>query len=525
MVRNIGDYIRLYGLDGSSKGFLKEAYNIEIDRVLHDVDILTFSVPALVSLQTEQEVMYRNKRYIVTKVESVRQADGKATLVECSSAFIELNNKTVKKLEFQNLATQAGLERILNGTGWTVGTVETNDGLLHAMSEENQTALWLVREFARVTGYEVEFDTINRRVSYVTAVGSDTDFTFRYRKNIKAIKRTVTLPVATVIYPQGRGGLTIASVNAGREYLEDYSWYTEQGITIDEARRKFRKEYVWKDERFIYAGTLMRAGQEELRKLSRPQIAYETKVADLNAGKLDIGDYATVIDEELGIKLKVRVVKLKQYPGHEWDNEIELNYLIPGLSDSSQDSGSTSVSGGEQMVLVKNQTAATLNSSYQNLLQLSLTAYVSTNLQAGLLLIGQASTSTVLRAYLTFNGARIGPEIKQAVNGFATIGVPLLLAQIPEGSGFLNLYVKVDAGTFTIAIDEASLFIKGENLFGGMSATLPKADIVEEVAFTPMGVPEYKFTELKVPIPTSYSENVSFVSLIVTETLKIDFKS
>lgn len=523
--RNIGDYVRAYGLDGSSKGFLKDASGSVIDKVLQDVDIFTFSVPNFIFIKTEQEILYKNKRHIVTKVGSGRGEDGKqVTDIECTSAFVELNDKNVKKLDFQNLAVQAGLERILNGTGWTVGFVETYDGLLHAMSEENKSALWLVRQFAKVTGYEVEFDTINKKVNFVIQVGEDTDFSFRYAKNIKSIRKTELPPIATVIYPRGRGGLTIANVNDGKEYIEDYSYYTDQGIPLEEARKRFKKEYVWEDERFIYAGTLMRAGQDELKKLSSPQISYETKVADINAWELDVGDYCYVIDDELGIRLKVRVVKLRQYPEHEWDNEIELNYLIPGLSDSLQDDSTASTSEGEQMIFINNQSPSTINTNYQNLLQLSITAYASTNLQAGLLLIGQASTKTVLRAYFTFNGIQIGPELKQTVDGYSTVGVPFLVPQIPDGSGFLNLYIKVDAGTFNIAIGEASLFIKGENLLGGMSSELPKADIVEEVEFiASLNLIEFRYVTSQIPSKISFVENIQFDSLSVFESYNITF--
>lgn len=515
----LSNYIRAYKLNGESQRILKNARNITIDTVLNDMKTLEFTLPYSESLQTEQNLIYRNERFIVKKIEQSRQ-NGK--VVTAYSAFIELTDRTIKKIEFQNLSFQAATEKILNNSGWTVGHVEEISNEVFAMIDENKTRMYLLRELARVSGYEIEFDTINRKVNFVKSVGRQTDFIFRYAKNLKEIKKTEYAPEATVIYPRGAGGLTIESVNGGKDYLEDYSWYNEQGMTLQEARARYRKEYVWEDERFIYAGTLMRAAQEKLAVLSRPQISYEAKVIDINAGQLKIGDYAHVIDEELGIKLSVRVVRIKQYPLQEWKNEIEFNYLIPGLTDTINTGSTAQSSRGEQLILVKNQSDLTIDSNYSTALEMNITSYVSTNLQCGLTLVGQASaTSAIIHAYLTFNGNRVGPYIRQSVNGWATIGVPFILAQIPEGSGTLALLIKIESGTFSIANGDAELFVKGENLFGGMSSDLPRANVVEEVTYTNINVSENNLVTKQIPIKSTNTETVTYSSLNITENISI----
>lgn len=494
--RRIENLPLLLSITGEVVGFLKRIENPSIEKVLHDVNVLKFVLPNDLTIEPEQEIIYKNSRYKVTKVVQSR-VGRKITEVEAMSAFIELNDKRVKKIEFVGLSLEAALNKLLAGTGWTVGSVPV-DSQTHSMSEENQTVLYLIWLLATLAGYEVDFDTVNKKVNFVEKIGKETSFIFRYRKNIKEIKKTVTPVQATVIYPYGRGGLTIGSVNNGQEYLEDYSWYTDMGVPLDEAKKRFRKEYVWEDERFIYAGTLMRAAQDKLRELSRPQIAYETSVSDINAGELDIGDYCWVIDEELGIRLKVRVVRLEQYPGQEWNNKIEFNYLIPGLTDTINTGSTAQSSRGEQLILVKNQSDLTIDSNYSTVLEMNITSYASTNLQCGLTLVGQASaTSAIIHAYLTFNGNRVGPYIRQSVNGWATIGVPFILAQIPEGSGTLALLIKIESGTFSIANGDAELFVKGENLFGGTTSDLPRASVVEEVTYGNLTVSENVVVTLK----------------------------
>lgn len=465
----------------------KTSFDIELDKKLDDIDMLIFSLFSE-SISVEQNVIYDGKRYIVSMIEEIRDRDKKYNRIECMAAYVELANRVVKRIDFQNIGVEAGLEKILSGTGWTVGTIEDVGDAQHSMKEENQTALWLIRQFAKITGYEVEFDTINRQVHFKRTVGKDSGMVFHYRKNIQEIKKTTFAPSATVIYPRGRGGLTIETVNDGKEYLEDYSWYESLGIPLSEAKEKYKKEYVWEDDRFIYAGDLLRAAQEKLRELSHPQIAYEAKVAEIGAESLAIGDFAYIIDEELGIKVKVRVVRLREYPMREWENQIEFNYLIPEFSEPTSASTSPDTYR-EQMLLAKNQSSFSIGSNYQNIMELAVTAYAPTNVQAGLMLTGQASEKTTFIAYFTFKGQQVGPEIRQTVEGWTTIGIPFLLTQIQEGSGFLSLFAKVENGTFTIEKEKAQLFIKAENLLGGLSARLPKADVREEVQLIPLVTP------------------------------------
>lgn len=518
--RKIENLPLLLSITGNVVGFLKRIENPSIEKVLHDVNVLKFVLPNDLTIEAEQEIIYKNSRYKVSKVVQSR-AGRKITEVEAISAFIELNDKLAKKIEFVGLSLEVAANKILAGTGWTVGSVPA-DGQTHSMSEENQTVHYLVRLLATLAGYEVDFDTVNKKVNFVEKIGKETSFIFRYRKNIKEINKTVAPVQATVIYPYGRGGLTIGSVNNGQEYLEDYSWYTDLGVPLAEAKKRFRKEYVWEDERFIYAGTLMRAAQDKLRELSRPQIAYEISVIDIDAGDLDIGDYCWVIDEELGIRLKVRVVRLELYPGQEWNNKIEFNYLIPGLMDSETYVGSSTTSESD-MAIVTNESDISVGTNYTAALEMSFSTYAPTNMQVGLVLVGTASTDLTLDGYFDIAGQKVGVPIRQKVfAGSNIISVTFLLTQIQEGSDFLRLFLKTNTGTFTVSKNESQLYIIGRNLLGGVSAELPRANVVEEVTYpNALNVSENKLVTKQTPIKRTINENVTYSSLDVIENVNV----
>lgn len=522
--RKIENLPLLFDINGNVIGFLRVISDCDIEYQFNEATILTITFSGKKKLQVDQEIIYKDERFLVTRVEN-EKSNTSMTTIECTSAFIELNHKTQKKVEFIALTAFDGLKKIVTGTNWTVGYVDSDD-VLHSMAEEKKTVLNLLHTFSSLTGKTLVFDTINRKVSLVNNFGKETDFVFRYRKNIKSIKRTILPPQATVLYPTGRGGLTIESVNDGTPYIENYSWYLEQGIPLKDAREKYKKEYYWEDERFIYAGTLLRAGQEKLAELSRPQISYETNVI-AGAEDLKVGDYAWVIDEELDMRLKVRVVKLNIVPGREWENKIEFDYVLPGLQNIIGESYSRSLgtSSESDMVLVSNESDITVNSSYSIALEMAFSTYAPTNVQVGIVIVGIASTDLTLDGYLDVAGQRVGIPIRQKVlAGDNVLSLTFLLTQIQEGSDFLNLYLKTNTGTFTVLKNESQLFIIGKNMLGGIGAELPRANIVEEVDLSRIinvNVGENKEVTTQIPIKRSITENVIFSVLDVTDNVTI----
>ncbi len=283
------EYIRLYDYTNRLIAVLENAYNIEIEEKLGEAETLSFSLPfqdpKADLLMNDEEIIYNNKRYIITQITDGRDEEGKETIdVFSELCYIELLNY-VKPRDFEvlNCTPEQGLVKILEGTHWQIGTVEGNISNKYSLKETNQTVLYLIRQWAKITGLEILWDSIDRKVSLVNQVGSNNGAVFRYKKNIKSIKRTMQPPQATVLYPYGANNLTISAFNNGKEYLEDYSWYISQGFSENEARAKFRKEYIWQDDSFLSAGALVDAAVKKLAELSQPVISYECTVLDLSS--------------------------------------------------------------------------------------------------------------------------------------------------------------------------------------------------------------------------------------------------
>ncbi len=514
------ELIKLYDLHGNLVAILENAYDIVIEEKLNDAEILTFSIPRndpkAQHIKHDEEIIYAGKRYIITQIIDGRDDNGKEIIdVSCELAYIELLNST-KQGEFliDRKSAVDGLKQLLTGTRWSVGTIEADTNGIYSLKEVDKTVLWLVRQWAKIVGLEIQWDSINRKINMLQQIGSNRGAGFRYKKNLKSIKRTVKPPEATVLYAYGRNGLSIADFNDGRQYLEDYSWYTSQGLTLTEAKQKYRKEFIWQDDRFILASNLLDAARKKLGELSQPIVSYECSVLDLSLvtglpeNEFYIGDTIRVHDSDLNIDVMTRILRLKRYPQEPWKNEIELSYIIPGLQDAEDKSISSDIAEAQpSMIFVTNNDSLIITSTPQIPASLAITNFSATNAQIGLMVVGQASTALTITVKLFLAGAQITPTVQQICQaGYNTIGVPFVLAQIQPGASFLDVQVSTNTGTFTVAAQHFQFYVYAANLLGGVSPEMPRI-IWEEFITNPLVSIEY-IENIQIPNQINLEENI-----------------
>lgn len=507
---NVRDVPYLLDLDGTPIKALNNREHLEIEHIDNESSIITLIYDINETFITEQQIIYRDNRYIISEIE--QQKSSRTTTITAEIAYLELADKNVI-INATDEVLEVIAQKALVGTKWTVGTV-ADLTTKHNMNREDVSSLSVLRLLARIADLKLVFDTINFKVHFLKDSANDVGFLFRYRKNLADITKTTFAPKATTLIPFGKGGITIESVNNGRRYVEDFSWYESLGYTTAEARRLFNKVHTFSDERFVYAGNLMREAERRLRTLAHPQIAYEVSVSYLDKD-IKIGDYGYVVDEELGIKVNVKVVRLIEYEDVN-DNQIELNYLIPGLADAQETTDTSHYEQTLSTIVVQNESSFVGDSNFKLLLSMTITNYASTHAQLGLAIVGQASTNALLEMYFDIDGRIHDFQVKQVLQpGYNTISLPMILTQIQEGSHLLNVFLKVSDGNFTVARHDAQMFLQAENLLGGLATTLPSANVVEEVELiNAIRVNESKLVNVQLPIKVNVIENVEFIDSI-----------
>jgi len=331
-------------------------------------ETLTFTIRAAdrraALIGDDMEIRWRGRVFFVFEPRKYRASSGEALIeYECPALWNRLaDRKKVGTLDLFALTIAQGLDLILDGTGWTGEVTDDVDlAALWYLNSNDASVLDLVRKWAKITGTEVAFDTLGKIVTLRQQLGANRGVGFRYGRNMRTIERRSNPPAVTRLYPFGRDDIGIVSVEPeGKPYVEDFTFYTAQGLTEDEARARYLREEIWTDTSFtepagLYAGALARLSTRAAARLS-----YEMAVVDLAelthlpSDVYAVGDRVRVYDGDLGINVTTRVVRIVRRPLEPWASEVELSYLPPSVPDPTV--GDTRTDPGEEWLLFESST-------------------------------------------------------------------------------------------------------------------------------------------------------------------------
>lgn len=219
------------------------------------------------------------------------------------------------------------LYALLDGTGWSVGTVDVSGTF--DLETEKESILANINRVQELWGGFLVWDSINKTLSLrdETAWQEYRGFQIRYRKNLKGITRTVDCDIITRLWPFGEDDLDIASVNGGIKYLEDFSYTTEV------------LEGIWRDQSIGDPAQLKAKAQQVLAKVSKPRYNYRVQMVDLRTlpewahEDFKLGDMVDVIDEEMGISVRLRIIRHRYNVFQPWKCEVEIGDPVIELKD------------------------------------------------------------------------------------------------------------------------------------------------------------------------------------------------
>lgn len=333
-----------------SLGEMKNAYDIVIDEEINGEDTLKFKLPIqdvkrknLGKEPVETIAVIGERYYVIKETIDKRDSRGKPYSEFIAEAlWTELRDWYVDGIEVVEVTARTALQTIVDTVfrekddpefEWTVGRVDIERR--RTLRAEWTDVLSLVRSVANTWGGEVIFDTKDKVIHLVEMIGEDTGVRFQYEKNLKDVERIVnTYDLITRIYPTGKNGLDITSVNNGVNYLENRKWVDKLGL-----RRKIIP-YKWSDERYTVVDSLKEDAQIMLDELAKPNVSYISSVLDLSSlsghehEAFNLGDIIYVsdgdlFDEEIGN----RVMRRSQDVRKPENTTVELSQPVKTLAD------------------------------------------------------------------------------------------------------------------------------------------------------------------------------------------------
>lgn len=443
---------------------------------------LTLDVPLDESTDvvTDAEILFRGRRFKIT--ETNRRRNGALTEIVADEAQVELSDFDLAVYKLNGTRLSVALSKALAGSLWKSAGVHDDTGTYYA-DFENETISRLLLFLQSQSKQWLRFDSVNRTVSLVEDKPAPLDRVFTYGVGVSDVEKNSTAPLATVIEPTGRGGMTIENVNGGNREVEDFSWYTGLGIPLARARARFTKKQFWADDRYVYAMNLLNDAKAKLAQLAHPQINYRVQADSGMVDGVRLGDRVWVVDEELGVKLATRVVRLVTSNDSAKD-QLELDYLPRSFGSIRSGADGDSTDPGIDMVQfqVKNETPVTLGQAPVRVLDSTVQVIADTAFQVGVTVRLETTANALIEGYFLLDGARIDPEIKQtAVAGWWSFGLPFLVTQVTEGSKTFDFYLSVSAGAGTVPLRGAEMFIVTRAALGGLSNKRPDRSVHDHI--------------------------------------------
>lgn len=507
--------------------------DLTVEDRLGDLETLTFRMRAddakAFAVLPDRLVSYADRFYRIEELRQYRAGAAAFVEVYCEARWMDLG-KQAHAGSFSLLGQTAidGLNAILRGSGWT-GALTPSDASLYSMEDLDASTLSLLRRWAAIVGREIDWDTAAKTVTFVTSIGTDRGIGFRWGHNLRSVDRRYRPPVATRLYAFGANNLEITSVNPlGVQYVEDFSWYTAQGLTLAEARALYRKDQVWIDSRYLLALNLYDAAVRRLAALAQPVISYELSVADFSkltastADDVELGDTVRVRDQSFGVDVNTRVVRLVVKPLRPQDNEIELDYLQPGLSEVEDPEQSRHIDYGLLSVLVDaNAAAKTVTGVNTTLASIQITSTGEATVVAGGTIKGTATGTGTVRWSLAVDGVDEVPTYDFAfVAGQVEFSWPTFASGIDATSTkTLEWRGRVVSGTGTIAVAAGEgrgwLLVRGA-IGIGVNNT-PNQAIEETLALALATITETISVELISPVDLTPGETIATSTATVND--------
>lgn len=318
--------------------FLKVFYGEEI-KVYRDIDSTFFrtrSEDGLMSLQFDispdhelyryfalyGSVEYDGQRYLINGINERKTV----STITCELDLTGLNYNVYPTYNKSTVSFSSVCSEILKGTGWTVVDADLV-AARRTLELTDVTTLDILDYCQNSTAYNTRyrFDTINKVIycikPYNNTEPTGTYFTDELNLSDMTYKGSTT-SLVTRLYPYGKDNLSIASLNNGKNYIENHS-YTDKVISA-----------IWRDERYTNKQTLLDDAKAKLAVLAVPEQSYTAKVIDLaktlpdtygDVLAFDLYDVVTLIDRKRKTRINYRIVEIKEYPADATLNTVTLS--------------------------------------------------------------------------------------------------------------------------------------------------------------------------------------------------------
>lgn len=327
----------------------------------------TLDITTIGEINKDERIVFKDSmgrwaEYLCQSTQTTRAAGMPVTVAYCTGSIAELSRTYIEDKRNRNANAKACLAKALEGTRWTVGTVETGTLTGTAdLSFYHCTVLDAVQKTADTYGLEVQTEVqpdptgnrIGQRIIHLLEHRGSTNTTkrFEYGKDLTQIKRdTDSGDVITRLYGWGKGieqtndqgeatggygrKISFADVNNGKPYIQDDNALANWGIVGADGTKHHSEASVdfpdCEDPK-----ELLNLTKAALKTRTTPTVSYTADVTALGQAGYDpegtdVGDSVQIIDTSFAtpLRLEGRILQIEEdLAGSLADTKITLGNI------------------------------------------------------------------------------------------------------------------------------------------------------------------------------------------------------
>ena len=327
----------------------------------------TLDVTTIGEINKDERIVFKDSmgrwaEYLCQSTQTARAAGMPVTVAYCTGSIAELSRTYIEDKRNRNANAKACLAKALEGTRWTVGTVETGTRTGTAdLSFYHCTVLEAVQKTADTYGLEAQTEyqpdptgnQIGQRIIHLVEHRGQTTSTkrFEYGKDLTQIKRDIDSgDVITRLYGWGKGieqtneegeatggysrKISFADVNNGKPYIQDDNALANWGI-VGADGTKHHSEASADFPDCEDPKELLNLTKAALKTRTTPVVSYTADVTALGQAGYDpegtdVGDSVQIIDTSFTtpLRLEGRILQIEEdLAGSLADTKITLGNI------------------------------------------------------------------------------------------------------------------------------------------------------------------------------------------------------
>lgn len=314
--------------DGGQKYPITNPTDFYITHVDGGEDTLDFTVAVDTEiykhLAEENQVEYGDNLYLIKSI----NAPSTYANISCSVDLDFLKASFYRAYDSGSVTLPDLLASLLPA-GWTVSGY--NPGISRTINMENATNYDVMKQAMSTYAVAFQWNILGKSVTVINPADKTPSGEYLTDElNLRSIAyKGESTDFITRLYPYGKDGMTISSVNDGLEYIDNHQ-YSDKVVCG-----------YWSDERYTVPENLKADAIKRLASMSVPARSYDCDVIDL--AKLDdrfsLFDFAmykvvTLIDRQRGLRLDHQIMEYREYPEEPQKNVLTLSSVVTSVQDN-----------------------------------------------------------------------------------------------------------------------------------------------------------------------------------------------